>query len=252
MHPLGLCNNNDEEDLYEYGWVGVVKLEHPELDPSCLTVLGKRSIKECRVDILHVGALHWGSVAGWTLFMFLDSVHVPASNGDIVAPTSFSNATRPAAGPSEPPLVASSKRGTVPFCPSARIPAGCLSPVPDVPSCLAKAEYYKPPWLPALIGFPQPGLAWPHLASSGIAWPCLASPLPAVSWLASPSTVAPTTPPDWPLVEPKRPSHSAATCATNDDICPTSSTITTTTTSTTATHFNHACTVLGSPLTSIP
>ncbi|XP_061625037.1 E3 ubiquitin-protein ligase znrf3 isoform X2 [Phyllopteryx taeniolatus] len=41
MHPLGLCNNNDEEDLYEYGWVGVVKLEKPELDPSCLTVLGK-------------------------------------------------------------------------------------------------------------------------------------------------------------------------------------------------------------------
>lgn len=45
MHPLGLCNNNDEEDLYEYGWVGVVKLEQPELDPSCLTVLGK--VKTC-------------------------------------------------------------------------------------------------------------------------------------------------------------------------------------------------------------
>lgn len=43
MHPLGLCNSNDEEDLYEYGWVGVVKLEQPELDPSCLTVLGKVS-----------------------------------------------------------------------------------------------------------------------------------------------------------------------------------------------------------------
>ncbi|XP_052335190.1 E3 ubiquitin-protein ligase znrf3-like isoform X2 [Oncorhynchus keta] len=41
MHPLGLCNNNDEDDQYEYGWVGVVKLEKPELDPSCLTVLGK-------------------------------------------------------------------------------------------------------------------------------------------------------------------------------------------------------------------
>ncbi|XP_067911293.1 E3 ubiquitin-protein ligase znrf3 isoform X1 [Heterodontus francisci] len=42
MHPLGLCNNNDEEDLYEYGWVGVVKLEQPELDlKPCLTVLGK-------------------------------------------------------------------------------------------------------------------------------------------------------------------------------------------------------------------
>lgn len=43
MHPLGLCNSNDEEDLYEYGWVGVVKLEQPQLDPSCLTVLGKVS-----------------------------------------------------------------------------------------------------------------------------------------------------------------------------------------------------------------
>uniref|UniRef100_A0A8D0E651 E3 ubiquitin-protein ligase ZNRF3 n=1 Tax=Salvator merianae TaxID=96440 RepID=A0A8D0E651_SALMN len=42
MHPLGLCNNNDEEDLYEYGWVGVVKLEQPALEPKpCLTVLGK-------------------------------------------------------------------------------------------------------------------------------------------------------------------------------------------------------------------
>lgn len=46
MHPLGLCNNNDEEDLYEYGWVGVVKLEQPELDPKpCLTVLGKVSVR---------------------------------------------------------------------------------------------------------------------------------------------------------------------------------------------------------------
>ncbi|XP_006015292.1 E3 ubiquitin-protein ligase ZNRF3 [Alligator sinensis] len=42
MHPLGLCNSNDEEDLYEYGWVGVVKLEQPALEPKpCLTVLGK-------------------------------------------------------------------------------------------------------------------------------------------------------------------------------------------------------------------
>nr|XP_028564987.1 E3 ubiquitin-protein ligase ZNRF3 isoform X1 [Podarcis muralis] len=42
MHPLGLCNSNDEEDLYEYGWVGVVKLEQPEVEPKpCLTVLGK-------------------------------------------------------------------------------------------------------------------------------------------------------------------------------------------------------------------
>ncbi|XP_023678688.2 E3 ubiquitin-protein ligase znrf3-like isoform X2 [Paramormyrops kingsleyae] len=41
VHPLGLCNGNNEEDLHDYGWVGVVKLEQPELDPSCLTVLGK-------------------------------------------------------------------------------------------------------------------------------------------------------------------------------------------------------------------
>ncbi|KAM3826409.1 E3 ubiquitin-protein ligase ZNRF3 isoform 2-T2 [Vipera latastei] len=42
MHPLGLCNSNDEEDLYEYKWVGVVKLEQPDLEPKpCLTVLGK-------------------------------------------------------------------------------------------------------------------------------------------------------------------------------------------------------------------
>ncbi|KAJ6656667.1 hypothetical protein lerEdw1_003554, partial [Lerista edwardsae] len=42
MHPLGLCNSNDEEELYEYGWVGVVKLEQPDLEPKpCLTVLGK-------------------------------------------------------------------------------------------------------------------------------------------------------------------------------------------------------------------
>lgn len=47
MHPLGLCNNNDEEDLHEYGWVGVVKLEQPELDPSCLTVLGKVNFLLC-------------------------------------------------------------------------------------------------------------------------------------------------------------------------------------------------------------
>lgn len=53
MHPLGLCNNNDEEDLYEYGWVGVVKLEQPELDPSCLTVLGKVNIPFTYGTTLH-------------------------------------------------------------------------------------------------------------------------------------------------------------------------------------------------------
>ncbi|KAG7236475.1 hypothetical protein INR49_000849 [Caranx melampygus] len=52
MHPLGLCNNNDEEDLYEYGWVGVVKLEQPELDPSCLTVLGKLIVTSVGLNML--------------------------------------------------------------------------------------------------------------------------------------------------------------------------------------------------------
>ncbi|XP_060640789.1 E3 ubiquitin-protein ligase ZNRF3 [Anolis sagrei] len=42
MHPLGLCNGNEEEELYDYGWVGVVKLEQPHLEPKpCLSVLGK-------------------------------------------------------------------------------------------------------------------------------------------------------------------------------------------------------------------
>ncbi|XP_066305347.1 E3 ubiquitin-protein ligase ZNRF3-like [Branchiostoma lanceolatum] len=42
LHPLGLCNNSDEDDLYQYGWVGVVKLEDPALEPQpCLSVFGK-------------------------------------------------------------------------------------------------------------------------------------------------------------------------------------------------------------------
>ncbi|KAL8615284.1 hypothetical protein ACOMHN_051776 [Nucella lapillus] len=42
LHPLGLCNANDYEELYDYGWVGVVKLERPELEPQpCLSVFGK-------------------------------------------------------------------------------------------------------------------------------------------------------------------------------------------------------------------
>ncbi|MGH0179907.1 UNVERIFIED_CONTAM: hypothetical protein FKN15_002899 [Acipenser sinensis] len=61
MHPLGLCNNNDEEDLYEYGWVGVVKLEQPELDPSCLTVLGKRLHVLCNGIRSWEGGLFLGS-----------------------------------------------------------------------------------------------------------------------------------------------------------------------------------------------
>ena len=42
LHPLGLCNSNDYDELYDYGWVGVVKLERPELEPEpCLSVFGK-------------------------------------------------------------------------------------------------------------------------------------------------------------------------------------------------------------------
>ncbi|XP_064653338.1 E3 ubiquitin-protein ligase ZNRF3-like [Lineus longissimus] len=48
MHPLGLCNMNDDDDLHEYGWVGVVKLEEPQLTPQpCMSVYqkAKRAIK---------------------------------------------------------------------------------------------------------------------------------------------------------------------------------------------------------------
>ncbi|XP_025090999.1 E3 ubiquitin-protein ligase ZNRF3-like [Pomacea canaliculata] len=42
LHPLGLCNTNDYDERYGFGWVGVVKLERPELEPEpCLSVFGK-------------------------------------------------------------------------------------------------------------------------------------------------------------------------------------------------------------------
>lgn len=42
VHPLGLCNTSDDNDLYEYGWVGVVKLTPPdELNEPCFTLLEK-------------------------------------------------------------------------------------------------------------------------------------------------------------------------------------------------------------------
>jgi hypothetical protein len=45
MHPLGLCNMNDDDDLHEYGWVGVVKLEEPQLTPQpCMSVYQKVSL----------------------------------------------------------------------------------------------------------------------------------------------------------------------------------------------------------------
>ncbi|XP_067317865.1 E3 ubiquitin-protein ligase ZNRF3-like isoform X3 [Anolis sagrei] len=53
MHPLGLCNGNEEEELYDYGWVGVVKLEQPHLEPKpCLSVLGKNSMNRLVVQAL--------------------------------------------------------------------------------------------------------------------------------------------------------------------------------------------------------
>lgn len=45
IHPLGLCNTSDDNDLYEYGWVGVVKLMPPdELNEPCFTLLEKVTV----------------------------------------------------------------------------------------------------------------------------------------------------------------------------------------------------------------
>lgn len=42
IHPLGLCNTSDDGDLYEYGWVGVVKLLPPaDSNKPCFTLLEK-------------------------------------------------------------------------------------------------------------------------------------------------------------------------------------------------------------------
>ncbi|CAH1800376.1 unnamed protein product [Owenia fusiformis] len=41
LHPLGLCNRAEDEDLYSYGWVGVVKLEQPGLGLDCMSVFNK-------------------------------------------------------------------------------------------------------------------------------------------------------------------------------------------------------------------
>ncbi|XP_013408028.1 E3 ubiquitin-protein ligase ZNRF3 isoform X2 [Lingula anatina] len=42
MHPLGLCNTGDDDDLYKFGWVGVVKLEEPDIEPEpCMSVYQK-------------------------------------------------------------------------------------------------------------------------------------------------------------------------------------------------------------------
>ncbi|KAK1792396.1 hypothetical protein P4O66_012081 [Electrophorus voltai] len=81
MHPLGLCNSNDEEDLYEYGWVGVVKLEQPELDPSCLTVLGKVCYRLFHTKVLDSSQSFHGEI----LFLFSNERAGPRQNGSLEA-----------------------------------------------------------------------------------------------------------------------------------------------------------------------
>ncbi|KAK2191712.1 hypothetical protein NP493_47g03008 [Ridgeia piscesae] len=45
VHPLALCNDGVDDSLLEYGWVGVVKLEKPEVNPRpCLTLYEKTDI----------------------------------------------------------------------------------------------------------------------------------------------------------------------------------------------------------------
>ena len=47
VHPLALCNDGVDDALLEYGWVGVVKLEKPEVDPlPCLTLYEKVGCKK--------------------------------------------------------------------------------------------------------------------------------------------------------------------------------------------------------------
>ena len=42
VHPLGLCNTSEDGDLYEYGWVGVVRLTPPDdLNEPCFTLVEK-------------------------------------------------------------------------------------------------------------------------------------------------------------------------------------------------------------------
>ena len=42
VHPLGLCNTSEDGDLYEYGWVGVVRLTPPDaLNKPCFTLFEK-------------------------------------------------------------------------------------------------------------------------------------------------------------------------------------------------------------------
>ncbi|XP_022109495.1 E3 ubiquitin-protein ligase ZNRF3-like [Acanthaster planci] len=42
MHPLGLCNSNEDDEPFDYGWVGVVQLASPLDNPKpCLTIYQK-------------------------------------------------------------------------------------------------------------------------------------------------------------------------------------------------------------------
>ncbi len=48
IHPMGLCNDGDfvdpHSDQVDYGWVVVVKLELPQLDPDpCMSIYDKVS-----------------------------------------------------------------------------------------------------------------------------------------------------------------------------------------------------------------
>lgn len=95
MHPLGLCNNNDEEDLYEYGWVGVVKLEQPELDPSCLTVLGKVG-KACFSGSLTVSVIEY---VGTSRIFLRKSFILRDREGGLNSPSGLSLVLWPHASP---------------------------------------------------------------------------------------------------------------------------------------------------------
>jgi len=42
IHPQSLCDDSSDDDLFKYGWVGVVQLEDPSVEPAaCFSVLKK-------------------------------------------------------------------------------------------------------------------------------------------------------------------------------------------------------------------
>ena len=74
IHPLGLCNTSDDNDLYEYGWVGVVKLLPPdELNEPCFTLLEKVTV--LFFYILYVTCSFAGKKPqNYTVFLLMSSV----------------------------------------------------------------------------------------------------------------------------------------------------------------------------------